>query len=421
MAGEDQRLVPGRLDQPGMQVGGGGVGEVVTVPLGPADEVVRVPDVQRQPGPGVRAVEGHRDGGLRLADQPPLPVPGVVEAGAVPAVLREEVVRLPGDVRQHQQQFGRMRLCVEVPHGEGDMTAVQVVRGGEHRDVRAGAPVLRDVQPPGLPPVVAGDRPPDHQRRGLGESGDPGAGRHVPGAVAAVVADPVDVHGEFARRVHRDPEVHRAARADHPGGGETLDLLVHVVGVARGADRPLGPGRGQRLLPGRVQTDVPGHRPLCPGHVVVRAPQPGQRALAEGVGHAVCQRAGLPAAVEFRPHAPLPQFTPANGMCQADVRAVPAHHKTLALRHPTVATSIVESRSAVTWSDQPLTVGRAVPAGLPPPPARPAAERPCPAPPPAPPPRRDPCAARRRSAAPGRRASPDPAPPPPRRPPRSRP
>ena len=99
VAGEDQAAVAGGVDAAGVQVAGVGVGEVVAVALGPADEVVGVADVQGQARARVRAVEGDGDRGVLLAEQPALLVPGVVEAGAGAAVLRVEVVRLPGDVR----------------------------------------------------------------------------------------------------------------------------------------------------------------------------------------------------------------------------------------------------------------------------------------------------------------------------------
>jgi hypothetical protein len=135
-----------------VQVAGVGVGDVVAVALGEADEVVRVADVQGQAGARVGTVEGDGRRGVRLAEQPALVVPGVVEAGARTAVLRVEVVRLPGDVRQEQQEVGR----VVVADREGDVGAV-AVGGGEDGDVRADVPVRRDLQPPGQPPVVAGD------------------------------------------------------------------------------------------------------------------------------------------------------------------------------------------------------------------------------------------------------------------------
>ena len=75
VAGEDQAPVAGGVDPAGVQVAGVGVGEVVAVALGPADEVVGVADVQRQARARVRAVEGDRGGGLLLAEQPALARP----------------------------------------------------------------------------------------------------------------------------------------------------------------------------------------------------------------------------------------------------------------------------------------------------------------------------------------------------------
>ena len=50
VAGEDQAAVTGRVDPAGVQITGVGVGEVVAVALGPADEVVGVADMERQAG-----------------------------------------------------------------------------------------------------------------------------------------------------------------------------------------------------------------------------------------------------------------------------------------------------------------------------------------------------------------------------------
>lgn len=50
VAGEDQAPVAGRVDPAGVQVAGVGVGEVVAVALGEADEVVGVAHVEGQPG-----------------------------------------------------------------------------------------------------------------------------------------------------------------------------------------------------------------------------------------------------------------------------------------------------------------------------------------------------------------------------------
>ena len=64
---------------------------------------------------------------------------------------------------------------------------------------------------------------------------EPGAGGDLGGAVAAVVADAVDVDGELLGRVDRDVEVDGLAGGDGAGGGEALDLAVHVVGGAGAA------------------------------------------------------------------------------------------------------------------------------------------------------------------------------------------
>ena len=183
-------------------------------------------------------------GGVLLAEQPALLVPGVVEAGAGAAVLRVEVVRLPGDVGEQQEQIGR----VVVADGERDVGAV-AVGGGEHGDVGADVPVRGDLQPPGQPPVVAGDGAVGGERRRLDDAGEPRAGGDLGGAVAAVVADAVDVDGELLGRVDGDVEVDRLAGGDGAGGGEALDLAAHVVGGAR-AGRCGGPGACRRSRPG---------------------------------------------------------------------------------------------------------------------------------------------------------------------------
>ncbi len=291
MAGEDQAPVAAGVDAARVEVAGVGVGEIVAVPLGPADEVVRVAHVQRQAGPGVRAVEGDRDGGLLLAEQPPPLVPRVVEAGARPAVLRVEVVRLPGDVGQQEQQVGRM----VVAHGEGDVRAV-TVGGGQHGHVRADRPVARDLEPPGHPPVMAGDGPVGGERRRLDDAGEPGAGGDLGRAVAAVVADPVDVHGELLGRVHRDVEVDGLPGGGRAGRDEALDLPAHVIG-----------GTGAAAA-GAGEVGVPGDHLAGAVEVVLAAAQPRQRPLSEGVAHRVREGTRLPPANLLRPHAaPLPR------------------------------------------------------------------------------------------------------------------
>ncbi len=294
MTGEDDAAVACRIDSSGVQVAGLGVGEVVAVALGPADEVVGVAHVHGQAGARVGAVEGDRGGRVLLAEQPALLVPGVVEAGAGPAVLGVEVVGLPGDVGQHEQQVGG----IAVANGEGDVAAV-AVDGGEDGDVGARGPEGGDLQPPGEPPVVAGDGAVHGERRGLDDAGEPGAGGDLRGAHAPVVTDAVDVHAELLRRVDGDAEVDGLAGGDGADGGEALDLAVDVV---RGA-RPGSAGRrdaGSRR--GRDRVHVPGDD--LPGvvEVVLPAAQPGQWALAEGIRNGVRECSGLPAADLLRPH-----------------------------------------------------------------------------------------------------------------------
>src|SRR5690606_35281811 len=213
VAGEEDAPVPGGVDAAGVQIAGVGVGEVVAVALGPADDVVGVADVQRQARARVRPVEGDGGGGVGLAEEAALLVPGVVEAGAGAAVLRVEVVRLPGDVGQDEQQVGR----AVVADVEGDVGAV-AVGGDQHRHIGARAPVRGDGQPPGQPPVVAGDRAVGGERRGLHDAGEPGAGGDLGGAVSGVVADAVDVDVEVLGRVDGDVEVDGLAGRDSPGG-----------------------------------------------------------------------------------------------------------------------------------------------------------------------------------------------------------
>lgn len=281
VAGEDQAAVAGGIDAAGVQVAGVGVGEVVAVALGPADEVVGVTDVQGQAGAGVGTVEGDGDRGVALAEQPSLLVPGVVEARARAAVLRVEVVGLPGDVGQQEQQIGR----VVVPHREGDVRAV-AVGGRQDRHVRADAPVRGDLEPPGQPPVVAGDGAVGCQGRGLDDAGEPRTGGDLGGAVAAVVPDAVHVDRELLRRVHGDVEVDGLTGRDGSGGGEPLDLPVHVVG---GAGAAVAAGAGD-LTGGDGRIHVPGHDLSAVVVVELAAPEPRQGTLSEGVGHRVRQR-----------------------------------------------------------------------------------------------------------------------------------
>ncbi len=294
MAGEDQAPVAGRVDPARVQVAGVGVGDVVAVPLGPADEVVGVTDVERKAGARVGAVEGDGDRRVLLPQQPALFVPGVVEAGAGHTVLGVEVVRLPGDVREHQQQIGR----VVVADRERNVGTVAVDRG-EHGDIRADRPVRGDLQPPGLPPVVAGDRAVGGQGGGLDDAGEPRARGDLGGSVAPVVADPVDVHGELLGRIHGDVEVDRLARGRGAGGDEALDLAADVVG---GAGAATGGAAGQ----GGV--GVPGHDLTRVVEVVLAPAQPGKGPLAEGIGDGMRQGTRLPTPNLLRPHGTsLPQ------------------------------------------------------------------------------------------------------------------
>lgn len=251
-------------------------------------------DVEGQPGTRVRAVEGDGDRRVLLAEQPALFVPRVVEAGAGAAVLGVEVVRLPGDVRQDEQQIGR----VIVADGERDVGAVAVDRG-EHGDVGADRPVGGNLQPPGLPPVVAGDRAVGGERGGLDDAGEPRARGDLGGAVAPVMTDPVDVHGELLRRVHGDVEVDRLTGGRGAGRGETLDLAVDVVG---------GTGASAGGAAGQGGIGVPGDDLAGVVEVVLTAAEPGQGALAERVGDGMRKGTRFPSANLLRPHgAPLPQ------------------------------------------------------------------------------------------------------------------
>jgi hypothetical protein len=189
-----------------------------------------VADVEGEARAGVRAVEGDRGRGVGLAQQAALLVPGVVEAGAGAAVLRVEVVGLPGDIGQEEQQVSG----VVVADGERHVGAV-AVGGGEDGDVGADAPVGGDLQPPGQPPVVTGDGPVGGERGWLDDAGQAGAGGDLGRAVAAVVADAVDVDAEFLGRVDGDVEVDGLAGGGRAGGGESFDLALDVVGGARAA------------------------------------------------------------------------------------------------------------------------------------------------------------------------------------------
>lgn len=213
-----------------------------------------------------------------------------------------------------------------VADGERDVGAV-AVGGGEDGDVRADAPVARDLQTPGQPPVVAGDRTVRGQRRGLDDARQTGAGGDLRGAVTAVVADAVDVDGELLGRVDRDVEVDGLAGGHRAGGDEAFDLPVDVVGGAgaRGGSGGGDPGgAGLRAVGaggvvsvvgavgavGRVRVHVPGDDLAGVAEVRLGAAQPGDRALAEGVRHGVRECSRLPAADLLRPHGGSPPSRP---------------------------------------------------------------------------------------------------------------
>ncbi len=227
-AGEDQALVAGGVDPAGVQVAGVRVGEIVAVALGPADDVVGVTGVRGQAGTRVRTVEG--DGGRDA---------GVGVGRARPVGPRVPVVELPGDVGQDDEQVGR----AVVADREGDPGAVAAVGGGQDGHVGAGAPVRRDRQPPGQPPVMAGDRPAGGQRRGLRDAGEPGTGHDPGGALAVVMADAVDVDAELLGRVDGDVEVDRPSGGHPAGGTEPLDPAVPLL-RAHGRSPPAGPVAG---------------------------------------------------------------------------------------------------------------------------------------------------------------------------------
>ena len=140
--------------------------------------------------------------------------------------------------------------------------------------------------------MVAGDRAVGGERGRLDDAGEAGAGGDLGGAVAAVVADAVDVDGELLGRVDGDVEVDGLAGGDGAGGGEALDLAVHVVGGAGAAGAAGAGDRGRRS---RRRVHVPGDDLAGVVEVVLAAAEPGQRALAEGVGHRVRERTRLPA------------------------------------------------------------------------------------------------------------------------------
>ncbi len=202
---------------------------------------------------------------------------------------------------------------------EGDVRAV-AVGGGEDGDVRADAPVTRDLQAPGQPPVVAGDRAVGGERRGLHDAREARAGGDLRGAVPAVVADAVDVDGELLGRVDRDMEVEGLAGGDRAGRGEALDLAADVVGGAGAA--ALGRAWGGELGSvsaggaggvGRGRVHVPGDDVAGVVEVGLAAPEPGDGALSEGVRDGVRQRSRLPAADLLRPHGRSPPSCPRGG------------------------------------------------------------------------------------------------------------
>ncbi|CAM5616582.1 hypothetical protein SANTM175S_08675 [Streptomyces antimycoticus] len=181
-----------------------------------------------------------------------------------------------------------------IADGERDVAPV-AVHGGQHRDIGAGLPVRGDLQPPGQPPVVAGDGAVGGERGRLDDPGQPGAGGDLQRAGALVVADAVDVHAELLGRIHRDPEVDGLAGGRRGGGGEALDLPVDIVcgagaGDPGGALRTDPPGRpvdGPGLLD---MIDVPRDHPTGVVEVVLTVAQPGQRSLAERIRHRVRER-----------------------------------------------------------------------------------------------------------------------------------
>lgn len=268
-------------------------------------------------------------------------VPRVVQAGAGVTVLRVQVVRLPGDVREQEEQIGRL----VVADGEGDVRAV-AVEGGQDGDVGADVPVGRDLEAPGQPPVVAGDRAVGGERRRLDDPGEPGARGDLAGAVAAVVADAVDVDAEFLRRVDRHMEVDGLAGSGGPRAGEALDLTVDVVGGARasgtgahtgagGGPRRRDPGGGRRLRRlGRVGVHVPGDDVAGVVEIGLAAAEPGNGSQAEGIRDGVRECSRLPAADLLRSHARTPPSCPRRtGKPLRRARSVPAHHITHAVRH----------------------------------------------------------------------------------------
>ncbi len=262
----------------------------------------------------VRAVEGDRRGGLGLAEETAVAVPRVVEARAGVTVLRVEVVRLPGDVRQEEEQVGR----VAVADREGDVRAV-AVGGGEDGDVRADAPVARDLQAPGQPPVVTGDRAVGGERRGLHDARETRARGDLGSAVTAVVADAVDVDGELLGRVDRDMEVERLAGAT--ALAEVNPLIWRRTSSAERGRRPrTRAGRGAWGRSCRKCGGVGGGRVHVPRddvagvvEVGLAAPEPGDGALPEGVRDGVRQRSRLPAADLLRPHGRSPPSCPRGG------------------------------------------------------------------------------------------------------------
>jgi hypothetical protein len=310
VAREDQPPVTGGVHASGVQVAGVGVGEVVAVALGPADEVVGVAHVEGQARARVRAVEGDRRRGLGLAEEAAVVVPGVVEARAGVAVLRVEVVGLPGDVGQEEEQVGG----VVVADRERDVGAV-AVGGGEDGDVRADAPVTRDLQPPGQPPVVAGDRAVGGERRGLHDAREAGAGGDLGGAVTAVVADAVDVDGELLGRVDRDMEVECLAGATALAEVNPL-IWRRTSSAERGPPPSDARGAGTwgvaagGVGAGRGRVHVPGDDVAGVVEVGLAAPEPGDGALPEGVRDGVRQRSRLPAADLLRPHGRSPPSCP---------------------------------------------------------------------------------------------------------------
>ena len=226
----DQRTAPVRVDA-------GGVRDVVAVALKEADhrELVGEDEV---PAPRGRAAGVERPVVRHLVRPPGRRSP--VQAVAAPGV-----VGLPGGVRGLEQHLGGAGVVADHEH---DVVLLAVVGPGQQGEVDPGHPAGGDGEAGRDLPVAAVD-----QAGGLLQQAvalDPGGGghgdRHPPGAVAAVVAHPVDVD-RVRRGVGPDLQVDPVPEVVAEPVGEALDVLA-VPG-----DFPLR-GRRTRL---RVLT---GHR-----------------------------------------------------------------------------------------------------------------------------------------------------------------